>query len=118
MTIIRKDMKEYKKRNDGKISEIQASVSICRNNVRDVEDDIRKVNTTVINNEEDIVKLNKNMLASEDRITEVQSSVTQLSEDFTDAVKEGESQAALNTNLQDIVDKNQENICSGICKYP
>ena len=72
------DIKEHIKRNNEKISEVK----------RDLEDDVRKVNSTVTNNVENIVELSEHMKTTEARISEVQTSVTQLAEELTDHRKD------------------------------
>ena len=107
---IREDMKEYIQRNDEKLSEIQASVSFCKNGVMNLEDDIQNVNSTVTISGEEIENLNKFNLENLDMIAEVQSSVDRLSEDLVDTVSNDEDRVARITNMEQIVDMNQEKI--------
>ena len=71
------DIKEYIKRINEKISEVQ----------RVLEDDVQKVNFTVTNNVEEIVEINDHMGANEAKIAKVQTSVTLLAEELADYMK-------------------------------
>ena len=74
-----KDVKEFIKKNEEKISEAQ----------RELEYDVRYVNYEAINNAvDDIVELREQMQANVARISEVQTSVTQLAEELTDHRKD------------------------------
>ena len=101
MSNIRKDIEEMKEHIKRKFSEVQS----------DMEDDARKVNSTITKNVENIVELGEHLQANEARISEVQTSVTHLAEELTDHRKDV-SMSEFVTSLADSISDVNETVAS------